>query len=1032
MDPTNVIWQVHASVAGRIRYHVPALRERPALAAKLEQMLRDTRGVQAARSNPRTATLLICFDATQAKDAWKLALAELLHVPVRALDQTPPTRPESALERRAVETAERVYAKLATLPANARGAWQHAIDGLVPQRETNGHARARSQSPAANGGDEQAPRWHTLKLDDIFSRIDARAEGLASNQASQRLERDGKNEIEAAKQRTALQIALEQFASTPVAMLGASALLSAVTGSFLDSVAILSVVGVNAAIGFAMERGAERTISALAQPLDQTASVLRDGRPHEITMAEVVVGDTLVLQSGVLIAADARVLEAHRLMIDESSLTGESEPAEKTTDPIDEPDTPLGSRTNMLFRGTLVAAGSGKAIVVATGPRTELGHIHRLAGGVEQRRTPMQEQLDRLGQQLAIGAGAACLGVIGVGLLRGQPPVSLLRTAVSLGVAAVPEGLPTVAMATLARGVSHMRAERVLVRKLAAVETLGATQVVCVDKTGTLTRNRMTVVALQAGLRSYQLQDGKLAGENAGADSNMPPEIEALLRIGVINSEVTVEEKSGALELEGSSTERALVQLGLDFALDVDALRESHPVRSTKQRAEDRPYVAALHDADGGGQLLTVKGSPSQVLALCRHVLQGGQTRELSDDDRRAIERENERMAAQPLRVLGCAQLDRSVDLDEIPTELVWLGLVGMEDPPRKGVAEVLSAFREAGVRAIMMTGDQGSTAEGVARQVGLGSNDHVEVVDAMELESAEPDQIRQLVARADVFARVSPAHKVHLVRALQDAGFITAMTGDGVNDSPALKAADIGVAMGASGANAAREVADLVLEDDELSQLVTAMREGRTIYGDIRKAVRFILATNSSEILFTFACVASGLGEPLTPMQLLWINIMTDIFPELALAVQPAESDVLSRPPRDPKRPMFTQQDLAWTGLEGAAIAAGALAVHLSGQGRGLGFTTLVFAQLLHALSARSEERGLFGSEPIPSNRWLAGTLAGSAAVQLAVTTVPPLRTLFGLTPLRLGDWARVASGALGPFLFNEALKLKRRASDL
>jgi P-type Ca2+ transporter type 2C len=485
------------------------------------------------------------------------------------------------------------------------------------------------------------------------------------------------------------------------------------------------------------------------------------------------------------------------------------------------------------------------------------------------------------------------------------------------------------------------------------------------------------------------------------------------------------------LRLEGSSTECALVQLAIDAGLDVRALRASHQLRSVQVRTDEHHYVAALHAAQGGGDLVTVKGAPNEVLALCSHVRENGEARPLTDEDRARIERENERMAAQPLRVLGCAQLDRAAELDRLPQELVWLGLVGMEDPPRKGVGDVLASFRKAGVRTIMITGDQGSTAEGVARQVGLGDGERIEVVDATELAGAEPEQIRKLVDRADVFSRVSPADKLGLVRALQAAGFVTAMTGDGVNDSPALKAADIGVAMGASGSNAAREVADLVIEDDELSRMVTAMREGRAIYGDIRKAVRFILATNSSEILLTFACVATGMVNPLSAMQLLWINIITDIFPELALAVQPPEDDVLSRPPRDPERPMFNARDLAGTGLDGAVIAACALAAHLSGGARAAGssvaFTTLVFAQLLHAYSARSEDRGLFDRRPIPANPWLTATIGGSAALQLAMSLLPPLRSLLGVTPLGAAEWSRVALGSVAPLLINEARKLGR-----
>lgn len=983
----SVIHQVHSSVPGRIRYEIPSLRQRPELIANVEGRLKSTRGVKAARGNPHSATLLILFDPAQA-DTWPRVLAESLGVATNAIEQAAPRT------------------------------------GLT-----------RSAKKATNGNTD-TPVWHTMSLEELCRRVQAQHDGLSAEEAAKRLERDGANELEAHRQRSRLEIAFAQVSSTPVILLAVSAVVSALTGSVIDSVAILAVVGVNAVLGYKMERGAERTIAALAQHAEQNACIVRDGSTRERPAREVVVGDVLLLRAGSIVSADARMLECAGLAIDESSLTGESEPIEKNEAICGDAETPLGDRTNMVYRDTLVTRGEGKAVVVAIGGQTEIGRIQSLAGGVEARQTPLQIQLDQLGNQLAIGAGAACLATMGVGLLRGQALLPLVRTAVALGVAAVPEGLPTVAIATLAQGVSDMRKRHVLVRKLAAVEALGSTQILCVDKTGTLTQNRMSVVAVQAGLRDYEMRDGSLVPrEGTGDSSERPAELEAILRIGVINNEVVVAVASGddaARTLEGSSTEKALIQLALDVGIDVEALRNEFPVQATQLRAEDRKYVVTRHDGQAG-PLIAVKGSPSEVLALCSCLLQDGKSRPLTDEDRQRIEKENARMAEQPLRVLGYAQLERDVAVENLPQELVWIGLVGMHDPPRRNVGELVASLDQSGVRMIMMTGDQGATAEGVAQQIGIHGEHGVQVVDATELQSTNASEMRALAEKTDVFSRVSPAHKLDIVRALQDAGFVVAMTGDGVNDSPALKAADIGVAMGKSGSVAAREVADLVLEDDELSSLVTAIREGRTIYENIRKAVRFILATNASEILFTFASVASGLGEPLSPFQLLWINLITDIFPELALAVQPPERDVLARPPRDPKRPMLNAADLRRIGMESALLTAGAFAASAMTGGaattraRTVGFTTLVYGQLLHAVTSRSETHGLFDREGLPSNPWLASTIVGSAAAQLAICTVPSLRGLFGLAALTSGDWMRVAAGALTPMLVNEAAKKLR-----
>jgi Ca2+-transporting ATPase len=739
-------------------------------------------------------------------------------------------------------------------------------------------------------------------------------------------------------------------------------------------------------------------------------------------------------------------------------LTGESVPVRKSAEALTMGNVPLGDRVNMTYRGTLVTGGSGRAVVVGTGLETQIGQVQSLVGSVVQRQTPLQLQLERLGLELAIAAGSICVGVFGLGLLRGYPPLRMLGTSVSLAVAAIPEGLPTVAITTLALGIRHLARRRVLVRQLDAVETIGAIQVMCLDKTGTITVNRMTACAVEAGLRDIDVR--ARGWREAGArDGTELRDLEALLRVAVLCNDVEIEKRDGVNVLHGSATESALVQLALDAGLDVQAVRARHELCATQYRSETRNFMATLHRAlaadeelespagAGGGDashLVSVKGRASEVLAMCRYHQRDGVISELGDAERLYIETATERMAGQALRVLGFARAAwppaRSASQGftlERERELVWLGLVGMSDPPREGMREILGRFHGAGVRTVMITGDQGATASAIGTLVGLNPHGSLDILDATQLDSIPPDVLRSLVQRIDIFSRVSPAHKLQIVQALQAAGNTVAMTGDGINDSPALKAADVGVAMGGSGSRAAREVADVILEDDDLATMIAGIEQGRTIYDDIKKAVHFILSTNLSEILMTVTGIAAGAGETLTPMQLLWINLMTDIFPELALAVQPPEADVLRRRPRDSARPMFEGRDLVRVAIEGGILTTGPLLAAAYGrrrygagpQSNTLGFTVLAITQLLHVLSARSERHTLFDREPLASNRYIPMALCGGVGLQIVATLAPGLRTVLGVVPLGLADWAVAGAAAAMPLMLNETMKLVLRA---
>jgi Ca2+-transporting ATPase len=883
-----------------------------------------------------------------------------------------------------------------------------------------------------------AGNWHRIGIGEVLEELGTSAAGgLTSIESGRRLQQFGPNSLPRAEPRSGLSILLGQFASLPVALLGASAVLSLATGGLADALVIVGVVLINATIGFVTEVQAERTITSLVNTSAHSALLVRDGSVVQIPAEGVVPGDILVLSPGMYVAADARLLEVRELTADESALTGESLPVRKSAAILLAGETALADRTNMVYMGTVITGGNGLAAVVATGMRTEIGTIQALVGDTRPPETPMQKQLDRLGNQMVWMSGAICGVVFGVGLLRGYGALEMLKAAVSLAVAAVPEGLPTVATTTLALGIRSMRRHRVLIRSLDAVETLGAVQVICMDKTGTLTRNRMSVLALHVGMRPLRVGAAGFLADGARFDPMASDELLRLLHVAVLCNETRLEHAAGRYQLNGSATENALIHVALLAGIGVAALRDHYPIHATEYRAENRNYMRTVHPAGGGAWMVAVKGSPLEVLDLCGWYVRDGSRHPLGQDERLAIVNENERMAGEALRVLGFAYGLWQGDPRPPDCDLVWIGLAGMADPIREGVPELIGLFHRAGIKTVMITGDQSATAYAVGKDLGLSGTDRIEILDSAKLETVDPVLMSALAGRIDVFARVSPAHKLQIVKGLQRAGKVVAMTGDGINDGPALKAADIGVAMGDSGTDVARDVADVLLEDDELQTMIVAVSEGRTIYDNIRKAIHFLMSSNMSEIAVMLASIGAGLGQPLNPMQLLWINLITDVFPGLALAVEPPEPDVLSRPPRDPNEPIIRRQDIKHYTVETAALTAGTMAAYgygvarygLGPQANTLAFMTLTTAQLLHAFGCRSEHHGLFTRGGLPRNRWLELAAGGSLAVQALTVLVPGLRGLLGCTPVGPADAAVIAAGSLGSFLVNEAAKTLRAA---
>jgi Ca2+-transporting ATPase len=1003
---------LHDALKGRARYQVRGLYRSELLKRRLEGLLRREVGVQRVSASVLTGHLLVLFNS----DRTAPAIATIIEQIVLDGSEPLPYPPSS--------------------PNGHHPATAHS-SSLPPVR--------RPASAPVGPGRKEGTEWHLHSSTAVLSELDVSLHtGLTAEIAGERLKRHGANILPGSVPRSGLSIFFGQFKSLPVALLGVAAGLSVVTAGAADAVIILGVIVINATIGYLTESQAERTLQSLKSLVRPMTLTLRDTHPTLIKAEEVAIGDVLVLKPGTYIAADARLVATDHLHVDESALTGESMPVKKSAEALLAEEIPLADRINMAYMGTLVTGGSGFAVVVATGANTEMGRIQTLVGEAEAPQTPMERQLDQMGTQLVIISGAVCGLVFVIGLLRGYGVLQMLTTSVSLAVAAVPEGLPTIATTTLALGIRNMRRHHVLIRHLNAVETLGSVQTICMDKTGTITLNRMTVVEIHVGMKRLQTVDGAFSDGVELVNPFTCDELLRLLHVGVLCSETEIALEHGEYRLQGSPTENALIHAAIGADVDVLKLRERYPLLKMQHRSENRNYMATLHAvpdpaASDPPYLLAVKGSPTEVLAMCRAQVKAGEVVPLTEDDRLAIQVENEQLSGRALRVLGLAytQLDGAGTDEEAPNRLIWLGLIGMADPVRHGVKELIGAFHQAGINTVMITGDQTPTAYAIGKELGLSGRDELEILDSTHLTQLEPEVMTALAERVHIFARVSPAHKLQIVQALQRKGRVVAMTGDGINDGPALKAADIGIAMGHTGTDVAREVADIVLEDDRLETMIIAVSHGRTIYRNIRKSVHFLLATNVSEIMVMLVAIGGGLGQPLNPMQLLWINLVSDIFPGLALALEPPEPDILSRPPRNPGEPIVQPRDFRRIGFEAAALSAGALGAYGYGIARyGMGpragtlaFMSLTTGQLLHALSCRSEERSLFrhagpAGHPLPPNRYLQAALGVSLGLQALAVIVPGLRSLLGITPLSLLDGAVIGGSALLPLAVNELTK--------
>ncbi len=1015
MPAYTFIEPVHTALKGRTRFRIKGLYRSESMRKFIETKLSGRNEVSSVTANVLTSNILVFFNSGNTAATISALLEEIVSEYQGFNGGSYPFDvPSARPERRKTSSVPRSPDKLISTKRKVR----RLVTRAGPQR--------------------QIP-WHQMEFSEALTALDTSVlEGLSSDSALARLKEYGPNLLPESVPRSGLSIFFGQLKSLPVLMLGVAAGISVLTGGLADAIVIMGVVGINSTIGYVTESQSEKTIFSLKKLVRPSAAVLRDGVLKSVKAEELVPGDIVSFRPGYYVPADCRLIASGNLSVDESALTGESMPSVKNPARLGGKRIPLADRHNMLYMGTLVTGGQAMAVVVATARFTELGSIQEMIGETASPKTPMEIQLDKMGNQLALVSGAVCGLVFLIGLVRGYGFLQMLKTSISLAVAAVPEGLPTVATTTLALGVRDMKKHRILVRRLEAIDTLGSIRTICLDKTGTITINTMSVVTAHIPGQELSVSDG-LFYENGRRINQYENEgLLKLVHIGVLCNETEMAGESGHYVLNGTSTENAIVQMAISAGVDVPGLRHKLPLRHIEHRSENRNFMCTYHDFQPGKTLVAMKGSPAEVLAMCAWRQESGNKKPLTDEDREKILTDNERMAGQALRVLGIAYKISDKTEKEERCCFVWLGIIGMTDPVRKGAKELIKVLHGAGIDTVMITGDQTPTAYAIGKELNIGNNGGIEILDSTHLMDMDPEVMRALAQKVNVFSRVSPSHKLQIVQALQAAGRVVAMTGDGINDGPALKAADIGVAMGATGTDVAREIAGIIIEDDNLETLVVAVSRGRTIYNNIRKSVHFLIATNLSEIMVMLAATTAGLGQPLSAMQLLWINLISDIFPGLALALEPPEPDVLTQQPRDRNEQILKGSDFKRLAFEAAALSTGSLAAYGYGiirYGAGprastLAFTSLTTGQLLHAISCRSGKTGIFSGESrkkLPPNRYLQAALAGSFLVQFMAMLMPGTKGLLGLAPLGVLDIGVAGMGAVAPLIVNEATKEKK-----
>jgi Ca2+-transporting ATPase len=882
-------------------------------------------------------------------------------------------------------------------------------------------------SPASEAASDKTI-WHSESAEYVASILKVSTDtGLTAQEAARRLAHSGPNTLREKPPRAWWRMLFDQFADFMILLLLSAAVVSGIIGDIKDTLAIAVIVLLNALIGFVQERRAQRALDSLKKMTATSALVLRGGERISIPAAELVSGDIVLLEAGNVVPADLRLIEAFQLKIDESLLTGEAITIDKRAEPIAGKDLPLAERINLAFKGSTATNGRGSGIVVATGMTTELGKIATLLDNSEEIKTPLQKRLAEFGRRLGMAVLAICFIVLVVGLLRGEAPVLMFLTAISLAVAGIPEALPAVITISLALGARKMVLQQALIRRLPAVETLGSVTYICSDKTGTLTQNKMRVQELIAG-------DTVLHDWSAAAVPTQEPWISLFNAIALCNDASASSHGKGIGKITGDPTEVALYQAALEAGFDKTALELTSPRVLELPFDSQRKCMTSFHLHDNTLVAYT-KGAPEMLLACCNCAYGAqGSARSLTVAQRETILALAQSMAERGLRVLAVARrnwsaLPHTAEPSDIESSLTFIGLIGMMDPPRHEAKSAVHLCKTAGIDVVMITGDHAATALAIARQLGI-ADETDSVIQGVQLSAMSDADFQQKVAHIRVYARVDPAQKIRIVEALQAQGEFVAMTGDGVNDAPALKRADIGIAMGKGGTDVAREASSMVLLDDNFASIVHAVREGRRIFDNIRKFIRYAMTGNSAEIWVIFLAPFLGLPIPLLPIHILWINLLTDGLPGLALAAEPAGKDIMQRPPRPPDESIFAHgmwQHIIWVGLviAGASLFAQAWAIHFgSMHWQSMVFTVLTLSQMGHVLAIRSERESLF-KQGILSNLPLLGAVLLTFLLQMATLYVPWLNPIFDTEPLTAGELGFCLLLSTSAFIFVEMEKL-------
>ncbi len=883
----------------------------------------------------------------------------------------------------------------------------------------------------------QDNNWHAIDLQEVLKRLGVSEEGLTSDEAARRLEEVGSNALEVEESTGPLRLLLRQVRNPLIYLLAGAAVLSLFIGHLIDAGVIIGVIVLNTLLGFIQEWRAEGALAALRRMTAPHARVLRNGSPKEINAAEVVPGDILILETGDRVAADARLLSAKELQMDESAFTGESLPVTKNLEVVDQ-NTPVAERKNMVHMSTIVTGGRGRAVVVATGMRAEIGKIAAEVRATGREETPLQKRLHKLG--IVLGAAGVTLAafVFCLGLLRSYKPMEMLMFSVAVAVSAIPEGLPAVISVTLALGVRRMAARNAIIRCLSAVETLGSTTVICSDKTGTITKNQMTVKMIWAGGRTYEftgdgyVPEGEIKTEGGNKLRELPDDLKKLLEIGLYCNNAEVKEKEGQWVVEGNPSEGALIVAAMKAGLEKTSEKEER--LSEIPFSSEAKYMATFHlDKERGGRVAYVKGAPERIMEFCSHVLKDGQPVELNEGLCKEIEKINEELASKALRVMAGAyreiQGKDKLERSDVEEGLILAGFWGMLDPPREESIQAVKEAREAGIRPVMITGDHAVTALAIAKEVGIV--DDGKVVTGQEIDEMEKPALARAALEQGVFARVTPAHKLKILESLKEQGQVVAMTGDGVNDAPALKGADIGVAMGIAGTEVAKEAADMVLTDDNFATIVHAVEEGRVIYNNLRRVVFFLLSTNLGEILTLLTALIIGLDLPLTAVMVLWVNLVTDGACTVPLGLEPGHKDILKQPPRNPREFIINRIIALRMALLTPIMAAGTIGLFWYAQENGgleyartVAFTTLAAFQWFQAFNARSTFNSIF-SVGLFTNRWLLLGVGLAIILQIGAVHSSIGQTLFGTTGLNFSDWILIVLVSSSIWVADELYKL-------